>query len=92
MPQDIAQFYGGSWAPATFVTINGTPMRRHPPEALRFDPSMCRYDKQEPYEQQLVFRPDFPYFKRWQCRANAYLNRWQGQHPNVPGFQGQSPY
>ncbi len=91
MSNDIAQFYGPSWAPATFVTINGTPMMRRTPAQLQFHPSECR-NVFEPYYFQNTFMPDFPYFKRWQCLANQYLQRFQLEHPNVPGYQGQSPY
>jgi len=92
MPRDIAQFYAPSSAPATFVTVNGTPVRRPTNAELSLDPSTCRNAGPEPYLQQLVFRPDFPYFKRWQCRANAYINRFEAEHPNVPSYRGQSPY
>lgn len=92
MSQDIGQFYEPSWAPATFVTINGTPMQQKPPRAMQFDPSVCRPVHPDPYYFQQTFQPDYPYFKRWQCRANSYLQNFQAQHPNVPGMRGVSPY
>lgn len=93
MPQEISQFYAPTWAPATFVTINGTPMRTTGLNDRHFDSAdRCSAQRQEPYHNQIMFQPDYPYFKRWQCRANSYLNRWNQAHPNVPGYRGQSPY
>lgn len=92
MPQEISQFYAPTWAPATFVTVNGTPMRTTGLNDLHFDPSRCQDIRQEPYQNQMTFQPDYPYFKRWQCRAASHAARWNLAHPHVPGYRGQSPY
>lgn len=78
-------------APAFYTTVNGSMVLSRVPTDMTFNRSSCN-SAWEPYYEQRVFMPDYPYFKRWQCRANAYNEHFEmyNRQQNIQ-YEGKEP-